>query len=119
MGATGDSAAGDLEAAVDDREQSQLHLLELERRARREEVTAEELVHETLDELRRSIAQRQVAEEELRAQRDELATAYDAMVGERQRYRDLFERAPVGYVVTDPSGLIRDSNRSAARLLGH
>lgn len=36
---------------------------------------------------------------------------------ERQRYRDLFEFAPDGYLVTDGQGIILEANQSAVCLL--
>jgi PAS domain S-box-containing protein len=35
---------------------------------------------------------------------------------ERQTYQDLFEFAPVGYLLTTPDGVIRRTNQAAARL---
>lgn len=37
--------------------------------------------------------------------------------GTEERYRDLFEHAPVGYVVTDAEGIIRETNRLASAML--
>ena len=59
----------------------------------------------------------QVAEEELRAQTEELAASRELLDAERARYRALFERAPVPYLVTDTTGNIGDANDAAARLL--
>ena len=41
-----------------------------------------------------------------------------AVEAERRRYRDLFDFAPDGYLVTDPGGVIAEANRAAAALLG-
>jgi PAS domain S-box-containing protein len=46
-----------------------------------------------------------------------LAAATQALDLERLRYRDLFERAPNGYVVTDHRGVIREINRIASEML--
>jgi PAS domain S-box-containing protein len=59
-----------------------------------------------------------VAEAELRAQYEDIASSQLQLERERARYRDLFERAPVPYLVTDPVGTILDANFAAANLLG-
>src|SRR5687767_2891528 len=68
----------------------------------------------TLDELLTALEELQVTEEELRQQNEELAAAREAVERERQRYLELFEFAPDGYLVTDPDGTIREANRAAA-----
>jgi PAS domain S-box-containing protein len=55
---------------------------------------------------------------ELRAHNDELIATRAALDGERQRYRELFDFAPCGYVTTDPDGVIREANAVAERMLG-
>jgi len=58
------------------------------------------------------------SEEELRAQNEELMASREELERERKRYRDLFETAPDGYVVTDSQGLIQQCNQAAAWMLG-
>jgi PAS domain S-box-containing protein len=58
------------------------------------------------------------AEEELRQQNDELLEAHRRLELERLRFVELFEQAPVAYVVTDSNGQIRAANRAASALLG-
>ncbi len=72
--------------------------------------------HETLENLRVSLEELRVAEEELRQQNDELASTHLQLDMERRRYQELFEFAPDAYLVTDLSGIVRQANRSAARL---
>lgn len=62
--------------------------------------------------------------EELRVTTDELIqrnmdldAAGFAIVAERERYRQLFELAPGGYLVTTPEGCIREVNRAVAAML--
>lgn len=59
----------------------------------------------------------QVAVEELHQQNEELAATRMALEAECQRYQELFELAPTGYLVTDAVGVIREVNRIAAKLL--
>nr|WP_243146738.1 PAS domain-containing protein [Scytonema sp. UIC 10036] len=70
-----------------------------------------------LEELNTAFEELKVAEEELRAQNEALATARQTVEAERQRYLDLFEFAPDGYLVTDAHGKIQEANNVAAKLL--
>ncbi len=105
-----------LETLTDERERGLLRLDELRQRIASDDRA--EIAEEALRELQATHEELQVSEEELRAQSQELAEAYQRLVHERQRYRDLFEHAPVGYLVTDTDGMIRDTNRTGANLLG-
>ncbi|MGL5922295.1 PAS domain-containing protein, partial [Chroococcidiopsis sp.] len=77
----------------------------------------EELLEQSLEELRITLEELHVAEEEILAQNEELAIVRTQIEIERQRYLDLFEFAPDGYIVTDAIGKIREVNRAAANLL--
>nr|WP_238360939.1 PAS domain S-box protein [Iningainema tapete] len=70
-----------------------------------------------LEDLNTAFEELQVAEEELRAQNEALATARETVEAERQRYQDLFEFAPDGYLVTDAVGKILEANSVAAKML--
>jgi PAS domain-containing protein len=70
-----------------------------------------------LAELDSALEELQVAEEEVRAQREALDEGQASGHAERQRYQDLFLLAPVAYLVTDPFGMILDANLRAAGLL--
>lgn len=72
---------------------------------------------ESAEELNALLEELNVAEEELRQQNEELYAARDLLEQERQHYRDLFELAPDGYLVTDTLGVVREANRAAAALL--
>ncbi|NLG48919.1 MAG: PAS domain S-box protein [Chloroflexi bacterium] len=48
----------------------------------------------------------------------DLEQAYNALQLERQRYRDLFDFAPDGYLVTDSKGIINDANHTFSALIG-
>ncbi len=76
------------------------------------------LLPETLEELQAALEELQVAEEELRQQNEELFGAHLLLEAERQRYQDLFQSAPEGYLVTDGHGMVREVNTAGAALLG-
>lgn len=59
----------------------------------------------------------QLAAEELYQQNEELIQTRNLLEAERQRYQDLFEFAPDGYLVTNTEGIIQEANRAAAKLL--
>jgi PAS domain S-box-containing protein len=60
----------------------------------------------------------EVHQEELEAQQRQLIEAQQALEAARDLYADLFELAPVGYVVLDAAGIINEINAAALRLLG-
>src|SRR5437867_4879348 len=70
------------------------------------------------EELSVALEELNVTAEELRLQSDELSATRVAVESERRRYRDLFELAPDGYIVTSASGHIEEVNQAAARMLG-
>lgn len=72
---------------------------------------------EVLEELSIALEELHVTQEELRQQNEELIAARQAVEAERQRYQELFEFAPDGYLVTDAQGVIREANLAAATLL--
>jgi PAS domain S-box-containing protein len=78
----------------------------------------EDMQEAALEELVTALEELRVAEEELRQQNEELQIAQLTIAAERQRYQDLFEFAPDGYLVTNSDGKIEAANRAAAQLLG-
>jgi PAS domain S-box-containing protein len=68
-------------------------------------------------ELESSLQELQVIEEELRNNNELLVEAQKVLDTERQRYQDLFDFAPDGYLVTDANGLILEANQFASQLL--
>lgn len=77
----------------------------------------QQLLTEAFRELHKALEDLDVANQELRQQSEELSAAQAEVEAERQRYQDLFEFAPDGYLVTDAYGMIREANRAAAILL--
>ncbi len=59
----------------------------------------------------------EAANEMLNSQNEELALAQKIAEMERERYYELFDAAPEGYLVTDGSGQILEANRTAGALL--
>ncbi|MEI7813909.1 MAG: diguanylate cyclase [Coriobacteriia bacterium] len=55
---------------------------------------------------------------ELEMQNEELREAQLALDEQREKYFDLFDRAPVGYLTIDTNGMVTNANLTAARLLG-
>jgi PAS domain S-box-containing protein len=73
---------------------------------------------EALAALQESLQELEVAEAELAQQNEELTVAREALEIERHRYQDLFDQAPVAYLVTDELGIIEEANLAAAQLFG-
>jgi PAS domain S-box-containing protein len=71
-----------------------------------------------LSDLETAVEELRAVETQLATQAEELYAARAAVEDERQRYYDLFEFAPDGYLVTDHAAVIREANRAAVRLLG-
>jgi PAS domain S-box-containing protein len=70
-----------------------------------------------LEQLRVQHEELAVADEELRAQLDELGRNSQRLELERQRYRDLFDFAPDALFVTDRNGLVKEANLAATIML--
>jgi PAS domain S-box-containing protein len=75
------------------------------------------LLNETLNQLYFVLEELRTAEEEIQRQNHELRDIQQQLISERQRYQNLFNQAPDGYLVTDPLGLILEANQAIARLL--
>ncbi|MFN6569126.1 PAS domain S-box protein [Dendronalium sp. ChiSLP03b] len=86
---------------------------ELERRVKTQ--TSE--LRQANEELQTALEELTIIEEELRSSNEELIESRQVIELERQRYHDLFEFAPDGYLVTDIRGSIQQANQAAATLL--
>jgi PAS domain S-box-containing protein len=93
-------------------------IADLQRRSVADPRPGHGLLPEALAELDVALEELSVAGEELRSQNDELTTTRRALEAERRRYRELFESAPVAYLVTDPMARICEANQATAALLG-
>lgn len=78
---------------------------------------ANAMSEEVREALASALEELHVASEELRQQNEELQAVQQEAEAERERYRDLFEFAPDGYLVTDAEGVIHEMNRAAAAML--
>jgi PAS domain S-box-containing protein len=56
--------------------------------------------------------------EELRTTEENLQEQNTYLEQERQKYQDLFNFAPDGYLVTDPVGIVQSANQTISKLLG-
>ncbi|HBB32210.1 MAG TPA: hypothetical protein DDZ80_27615 [Cyanobacteria bacterium UBA8803] len=77
----------------------------------------QKLLMESLTELSHSLQELQFAAGELRQQNEKLAESRMAVEAERQRYKELFNFAPDGYLVTNPEAEVAEANQAAAQLL--
>ena len=75
---------------------------------------ADEVGRETLGEL---IHELQVFQEELTAQNNQLLETQHALEESRDRYVDLYDFAPIGFMTISVSGVIREINLTGAALL--
>jgi PAS domain-containing protein len=71
-----------------------------------------------LDDLHTALEEMHVAEEEQHQQHEALAAARLTAEAERQRYQEIFDFAPDGYLVTDADGIIQEAEPSGRRFAG-
>ncbi|MBE9051396.1 PAS domain S-box protein [Nostocales cyanobacterium LEGE 11386] len=79
--------------------------------------TCRELLQEVIAEISISLEELHVSAEEIQQQNQELIATRYLVETERQRYQDIFNFAPDGYLVTDVGGIIQEANYAAAQLL--
>jgi PAS domain S-box-containing protein len=89
----------------------------LESRSHTEEVEDTPIVRETLETLHSSLEELYTLLETILEQQSALEESHARLDVERTRYRDLFEFAPDGYLVTDPQGKLSEMNEAVTRLL--
>jgi PAS domain-containing protein len=95
---------------------SLVRLTELQRRAERVSVR-DHVLPRAFEELQRALAELEVAVEELREQNSRLELARVEADAERSRWQALFDHAPLAYLLTDASAVIRSVNDAGADLL--
>jgi two-component system, cell cycle sensor histidine kinase and response regulator CckA len=94
----------------------------VERRRRAEEQLRQQFVESTVSpksfDAQRLVHELQVHQIELELQNQELQQARDTMEAALEKYSDLYDFAPVGYLTLDREGTIQEVNLIAAKLLG-
>ncbi len=78
----------------------------------------DDLAQLTASDIRVLVQELDTHQVELEQQNEELRLAQLALADSRDRWSDLYEFAPVGYVTLDALGIVRASNLAAADLLG-
>ncbi len=70
------------------------------------------------DNVKELVSERERFERDIERQYERLKVVQADLAESRNRYLQIFEGAPVGYVLVDDAGVIRDANVAAAALLG-
>jgi diguanylate cyclase (GGDEF)-like protein/PAS domain S-box-containing protein len=82
------------------------------------EPVAEDIPHMSTDELRTLVHDLQTHRIELEMQNDELRRIQEELVESRDRYTNLYNFAPVGYVTVSDKGMIVEANLTLSAMLG-
>jgi PAS domain S-box-containing protein len=75
------------------------------------------VLNQAFEELGHAFEELEAADQALHRQREEWLNQQAALELEIQRYKDLFEHAPAGYLVTSIDGTIRQANSAALTML--
>jgi PAS domain S-box-containing protein len=94
------------------------HLEDQLRAKAEEQLRLEEQRKPDLKDIDKIVHELHVHQIELEMQNDELRRAQHELEAARDRYIDLYDFAPVGYLTVNPGGTILECNLTAARLLG-
>ncbi|PSR17444.1 hypothetical protein C8255_12640 [filamentous cyanobacterium CCP3] len=80
-------------------------------------ISRPDLLEASLRHLETVLEELRTAYEEIQAQNQALAESRQQLEAERQRYQDLFNLAPDGYLVTSATGIIQEANVAIATML--
>jgi len=80
------------------------------------ELHQQDLLPKAFEELDYALEELQTVEMEVYQQHQQLLDTREQLEAERQAYQELFEFAPVSYLITSPDGTIRRANQAAATL---
>ncbi len=76
-------------------------------------------IHEqTQKRLEQTLENLRIHQEELRVQNESLLKVQGELEDSHAKYLDLFESAPIGYFLLDPTGLVEEVNLTGCRMLG-
>ncbi len=78
---------------------------------------ARDLITSLLEETKVALEALRVTDEDLREQNEELLASRKTIEDQDHHYHDLFDLAPIGYLLTDREGIIRESDQATATLL--
>jgi len=78
----------------------------------------EDLPEMSAEEVRKLVHELRTYQIELEMQNEELRTAQEELTESRDRYSDLYDFAPVGYLTLNEKGVILQANLTAAEMLG-
>src|SRR4029077_7071246 len=81
-------------------------------------VTKRDLAAMQIKDVQHLVHELQVHEIELEMQNDALRKAQMDLESARDRYLDLYDSAPIGYLTLNPKGMILEGNLPACALLG-
>jgi PAS domain S-box-containing protein len=84
---------------------------------------AREMAHEerelSAEESRTAMEELRIHQAELEIQNEELRRTQEQLMATRDGYADMFHRAPVGYLVLDEKGVVRQANETFCRMAGY
>ena len=75
------------------------------------------VLNQAFEELAHAVEELEAADQALEWQREEWLNQQTALELETQRYKDLFDHAPAGYLVTSIDGTIRQANAAVLAIL--